>query len=56
MPRPARLDAPGALHHIIVRGIEQYKIFKDDADRESFVERFGKIMGGTETCPMADNP
>jgi hypothetical protein len=36
-------------HYITVRRIERCKIFKDDADRESFVERFGKIMGGTET-------
>jgi len=49
MPRQARIDAPGALHHIIARGIERCKIFKDNADRESFVERFGKIMGDTET-------
>jgi len=27
MPRKARLDAPGALHHIIVRGINRRKIF-----------------------------
>ena len=27
MPRRARIDAPGALHHIIVRGIERRKIF-----------------------------
>jgi len=47
MPRQARIDASGALHHIIVRGIERCKIFKNDADRESFVERFGKIMGDT---------
>jgi len=25
MPRKARIDAPGALQHIIVRGIEQRK-------------------------------
>jgi len=29
-----------ALHHIIVRGIERDKIFWDDADRESLVNRF----------------
>ena len=23
MPRKARIDAPGALHHIIIRGIER---------------------------------
>ena len=33
MPRNARIDAPGALHHIIVRGIERRKIFNDDVDR-----------------------
>jgi len=49
MPRQARIDAPGTLHHIIVRGIERCKIFKDDEDGESFVERFGKIMGDPET-------
>lgn len=27
MPRKARIDAPGALHHVIVRGIEGGKIF-----------------------------
>jgi hypothetical protein len=27
MPRIARIDALGALHHIIVRGIERLKIF-----------------------------
>ena len=42
MPRKARIDATGALHHIIVRGIEHRKIFYDDEDREAFVDRFGK--------------
>jgi len=27
MPRTARLDAPGTLHHVIVRGIERRKAF-----------------------------
>ncbi|MCP4214538.1 MAG: hypothetical protein GY765_07765, partial [bacterium] len=30
MPRQSRIDAPGALHHIIIRGIERKAIFKDD--------------------------
>jgi len=29
MPRKARLDAPGALHHIMVRGIDKTDIFVD---------------------------
>jgi len=44
MPRKARLDAPGALHHIIVRGIERRKIFRDDSDRDNFLNRIGGIL------------
>ena len=43
MPRQARLDAPGTLHHIIVRGIERRKIVDDDTDRQRFVDRLGKL-------------
>lgn len=39
MPRQARLDAPGVLHHVMARGIERRKIFRDDTDREDFVGR-----------------
>ena len=28
MPRLARLDAPGVLHHVIIRGIERRNIFE----------------------------
>jgi REP element-mobilizing transposase RayT len=49
MPRKARIDAPGALHHIIIRGIERKAIFKDTADREYFFERSGQIISETET-------
>jgi len=38
MPRLARLDSPGVLHHVIIRGIERRFIFKDDQDRETLVE------------------
>jgi putative transposase len=37
MLRKARLDAAGALHHIIVRGIERRDIFLDDDDRTMFL-------------------
>ena len=30
MSRKARIDAPGALHHLIVRGIEREEIYKDN--------------------------
>ena len=44
MPRQARIDTPGALHHIIVRGIERKKIFHDDKDRNDFIDRIGGIL------------
>jgi hypothetical protein len=41
MPRHARLDAEGMLRHIIVRDIERRLIFRDDLDKDRFVERMG---------------
>jgi REP element-mobilizing transposase RayT len=49
MPRQARIDAPGALHHIIVRGIEKCNIFNDDIDRKRFVQRLGDILNASQT-------
>ncbi len=49
MPRKARIDAPGALHHIIVRGIERRKIFYDNADRDNFLERLEVVLTETTT-------
>ncbi len=42
MPRQARLDAPGALHHIMIRGIDKTNIFCDSEDKDRFLERLGK--------------
>ena len=36
-------QAPGALHHIIDRGIERKRIFTDDVDRDNFLNRLGKL-------------
>jgi len=44
MPRQARLDAPGALHHIMVRGINKTDIFADDQDKARFLERLGETV------------
>jgi len=43
MPRQPRLDAPGALHHIIGRGIERTKIFHTEQDREDFLNRVADL-------------
>jgi len=42
MPRQARLDIVGALHHIMVRGNNKSNIFKDDQDKARFLERLGQ--------------
>ena len=47
MPRGARLDAPGTLHHVMVRGIERRNIVDDEKDREDFVSRLGKLSAET---------
>ena len=39
MPRKSRIDAPGALHHIMVRGIDQKDIFSDKKDYAAFMDR-----------------
>lgn len=48
MPRIARLDAPGLLHHVMIRGIERGKIFKDNKDREDFIERLSVLLPDTK--------
>jgi len=32
MPRQSRIDAPGALYHIIAKGIERKRIFTNGVD------------------------
>ncbi len=49
MPRQTRIDAPGALHHIILRGIEQKPIFKDQQDFNNFLKRLSRILTETAT-------
>jgi len=39
MPRGPRLDVEGAVHHVMVRGIERCDIFRDDEDRRDLLER-----------------
>ena len=39
MPRPPRLEFPGAVHHVTVRGNEHRDIFRGDRDRQDFLNR-----------------
>ena len=53
MPRKARIDAAGALHHIIVRGINRRKIFFDDSDCDDFLDRLSGILSDSKTACFA---
>jgi putative transposase len=44
-PRPARLDAPGVLHYVIIRR----NIFEDDKDRGNLLRRLGQLLPATRT-------
>jgi putative transposase len=49
MPRQARLDAPGMLHHMMLRGIGRGPFVTDREDRERFVARLGEVGTATGT-------
>lgn len=53
MPRQARIDIPGLLQHVIVRGVAQSDIFTNDIDREDFVGRLGSLLIETKTLCYA---
>ena len=53
MPRKARIDASGAIHHIIARGIDRNTIFQDDYDRKNFIDRLATILNETKTVCYA---
>ncbi len=45
MPRRARLDVPGTLHHVIVRGVEKPKI----VDENKIERRSSKSWGSCQS-------
>ena len=53
MPRQARLDSPGTLHHVMVRGIEGIPIFRGNPDRQSFIQRLRDVSIETGTRVLA---
>lgn len=50
MPRKSRIDAPGALNHIIARGINRRKIFQNNRDRDDLLSRLGNILKETQAA------
>jgi putative transposase len=38
MPRRVRVEFPGAVYHVMARGNELREVFRDDQDRQRFLE------------------
>jgi len=53
MPRQARLDAPGLLHHVMQRGVARGRVFSGRRDYEEFLARLGKALKETGTSCYA---
>ena len=53
MPRVARLDAAGVVHHVIFRGIERSNIFRSSADKDWFIQRLGQLLSASQTSCYA---
>jgi putative transposase len=53
MPRLPRVDGLGLLYHVMARGIERRPIFRNDGDRNNFLQRLKSILAETATCCYA---
>ena len=40
MPRQKRLNLPGGVYHVLTRGIERRRLFRDSNDYNEFLRRF----------------
>jgi len=49
MLRITRLDTPGLLRHIIIRGVKRCKIFDNKKDRANTIGRLSILLRETET-------
>ena len=39
MARPLRIEYPGAVYHVVTRGNNRQKIFRDDHDRKGYLSK-----------------
>jgi REP element-mobilizing transposase RayT len=53
MTRPPRLDAAGTVMHIIARGNERRPLFRDDADREKYLDLLAEACGKHDARVLA---
>ena len=48
MPRPLRIEYPGAIYHVMNRGDRREEIFSDDEDRKSFLQTLAQSCRRTD--------
>ena len=48
MPRPLRIEFEGAIYHVMNRGDRREPIFRDDADRQRFLDTLGEACAKTD--------
>lgn len=46
MPRKPRIEYVGAVYHVMSRGNRQGEIYRDDTDRELFLETLTEVCAG----------
>src|SRR5688500_4222046 len=44
MARPLRVEYPGAIFHVTVRGNERRDIYRDETDRNRFLDLLGQVV------------
>ena len=47
MARPLRIEYPGAVYHVMNRGDRREAVFKDDVDRETYLQTLGEACAKT---------
>jgi REP element-mobilizing transposase RayT len=53
VPRPLRIEFPGALYHVTSRGNDRARIFWDDVDRRAFLIALGDVAGREQFSVIA---
>ena len=48
MPRPLRIEYPGAIYHVMSRGDRREPIFKDNEDRRCFIQTLEQVCAKTD--------
>ena len=59
MPRKPRIEYAGAVYHVMSRGNRQEEIYRDDTDRELFLETLTEVCARTgwvvHACVLLNN-